>query len=514
MLKWKDLIKLPSFAGTEKQCQNPEQMYERMLNVWYPMDLSDESCLYFVPLSIVPKVACKGTVGIVIIDDGVKGDIDFNRFENCLICNTKEAHSLYESVMESFRKQDYYRQAANELINLIVENKNIDEITMFLSHSLNRPVAVLDTSFRFLSKSSAEEIEALVPEEDRDPNGITINRMRMLQKGGMLDKAMSSNSCEIYIVGDLSVYQIPLFIGETKVAFLTLPGSVKAGTNFLPTELIYELPGIANAFSIQIAKSDIFLFNKSTYFPCLISTILEKRETDLESIRNRLKVFNYDLRSNLYLLCVALESDCGCDDNVTTLAKSLQRIFTNSIYLIQDSEIIFLISRSPNDLVSNFEFDIWNSYLRGNGLHAGFTGPFTNLDEVADKQLRETHLALDAGKKIMPMQGLYRFDELQTDAMLSGLSVSDNLSMFRYEPLMRLIKHDSETKNELTLTLREYIKNSKQPQEVCKTLYIHKNTLYKRLDKIKEIMGCDLSDAEIIMRIQLTFHILENQGIL
>jgi len=512
MLKWNDLDKLLDTTSIKQKCQKPEQIYEKMLSIWYPKELSDESCLYILPASIVNEVSCKGAVGVVIFSDKTGFEVDINRFANCLICDTENAISVYESIVESFSKQEYYGQLSHQIINMVVEDYNLDEITKYLSQSLNRPVAVLDTSFRFLSRSSVEEIDALVIEEDRDPKGVTLKRMKMLQKEGLLDKAMSQKSVEQTIVGDFSVYQIPLFLGRTKVAFLMFPGSVMAGNNVLPFEFIYELPGIADAFSLQLMKSEMFLFNKSKYFPCIISTILENKETDIESVRDRLKIFNYDLRSNLYLLSVARDSNYDCIDSVTTLANSLRRIFTNSIYLIRDQEIIFLISRSSNDLVSSFELDIWNSYLRGNGLHAGFTGPFIKLDSVADKQLRETQLALDAGRKITPEQGLFIFDELQTDAMLAGLSSSDDLSMFRFEPLMRLIDHDTETNNELTRTLREYIKNSKQPQEVCKLLFIHKNTLYKRLEKIKDIMGCDLGDAEIIMRIQLTFHILENQG--
>lgn len=83
--------------------------------------------------------------------------------------------------------------------------------------------------------------------------------------------------------------------------------------------------------------------------------------------------------------------------------------------------------------------------------------------------------------------------------------------MYLYPPLMELIDYDRANGSSLVDTLYEYLKDSKNPKAVYEKLYIHKNTLYYRLDKIKQIMGVNYEAADVQMKINLTFAILEYQ---
>ncbi len=93
------------------------------------------------------------------------------------------------------------------------------------------------------------------------------------------------------------------------------------------------------------------------------------------------------------------------------------------------------------------------------------------------------------------------------------LSIEDPELRFRclYPPMMRLLAEDEQNPGDLMRTLRCYVEDPSHPAEVAKRLFIHKNTLYFRLDKIRQIMGCDLHDGETIAKIVLTFHLLRMQ---
>ena len=397
-----------------------------------------------------------------------------------------------------------------------------DEIVKIYAKETQNPRFAYDCYRRFIQMYSnvvhridsalfETEIDALVPEADRNQAGVTLARLQQLQKDGIFEQAAATAEPSRYVVGTFTTFMIPLFVNGVKVASLGFPGILGSETDLMPIEYVYDFPLLARLFSIELAKADLFLLNKATYFPYIFSLLLDKDFVDMDYIRERLRVFKYDLKPNIYLFCVSTETSNSATDP-STVADTLRRIFTNSIYLVRGQEILLLVSRSDDSLISDFELEMWNSYLRGNHLYAGYTGPFTTFDHFREQHLKEARLALETGQKRKPTQHLYRFTDFQTDALLTSISDDKDLSLFCYPPLMRLMEYDKNRGTSLVATLREYVRNPRQPQEVCRTLFIHKNTLYQRVDKIRELMNCDLGDAEVIMQIQLTFHILENQG--
>ena len=77
---------------------------------------------------------------------------------------------------------------------------------------------------------------------------------------------------------------------------------------------------------------------------------------------------------------------------------------------------------------------------------------------------------------------------------------------------MHVIDLDRKNNTHLAYTLYEYLQDPAHPQAVADKLFIHKNTLYWRLEKIRGIMGRDFKDAETIANIQMTFHVLRIQN--
>ena len=72
-------------------------------------------------------------------------------------------------------------------------------------------------------------------------------------------------------------------------------------------------------------------------------------------------------------------------------------------------------------------------------------------------------------------------------------------------PLLTLPNHD-ETKS-LLKTLRAYFYYNRQPTSVAKALYIHRNTVTYRLQKIAELLEVDLQDPDVCDRLNLALHL-------
>ena len=86
--------------------------------------------------------------------------------------------------------------------------------------------------------------------------------------------------------------------------------------------------------------------------------------------------------------------------------------------------------------------------------------------------------------------------------LLLPLSETGELRAFADQVLGRLLRVESD-KGHLLETLRVYFKNRGNVMKTARALYIHRNTLLYRLERIRELGAFDLDDAETRLKLQL-----------
>ena len=188
----------------------------------------------------------------------------------------------------------------------------------------------------------------------------------------------------------------------------------------------------------------------------------------------------------------------------------LRQVFHNSIYVRREHKLFFLISRNENEMIDQRELDTWNASLKADSLRGGLTGPFTDFSNMS-RHCSELDLAIAVGQSNKENKGesIVWFQQHLLDAMLVCLHERGILESFCYPPVLKLADYDRWHRQHLVETLRAYIRSPKDIPVVCESLGVHKNTLYKRLEKIKDVMGCDISAADNVLQIQLTLKILD-----
>ncbi len=87
---------------------------------------------------------------------------------------------------------------------------------------------------------------------------------------------------------------------------------------------------------------------------------------------------------------------------------------------------------------------------------------------------------------------------------------------FAQEKLGGLLEETTYSR-ELLWTLQVYLESNGQAREAAKRLYVHRNTLAYRLERLQALLGCDLKDLDAVidLRLALEFYhniLLENGG--
>ena len=72
-----------------------------------------------------------------------------------------------------------------------------------------------------------------------------------------------------------------------------------------------------------------------------------------------------------------------------------------------------------------------------------------------------------------------------------------------------LEEHDKTHENELSKTLETLIEKRGNITQAAEALFIHRTTLFRRMNQIKELTGLDLDDSDLMLELQLSYRILD-----
>ncbi len=131
-------------------------------------------------------------------------------------------------------------------------------------------------------------------------------------------------------------------------------------------------------------------------------------------------------------------------------------------------------------------------------------GTPVNLLENWRDSFRQAGQALSMARRLSETKPLY-FPDLSVYRLLLQIEHDAELKSFQAEILGPLLAYENGA--ELIRTLEAYFERNGNVKKTANVLYIHRNTLIYRLERIQEITGLDLNNPETRLALQLTLHI-------
>lgn len=99
------------------------------------------------------------------------------------------------------------------------------------------------------------------------------------------------------------------------------------------------------------------------------------------------------------------------------------------------------------------------------------------------------------------------FEDYSVYHLLDANINSAELEDFFYKCLGKIYEHDKLNGTSYISTLENYFYNNQNVSETSKAMFLHRNTLIYRIEKIKEILNTDLKSSEELLRIQIALKI-------
>lgn len=254
------------------------------------------------------------------------------------------------------------------------------------------------------------------------------------------------------------------------------------------SEDVYMLGKIA-AFQVQsllVAYKE--RFDKDNFIKNLLLDNLL-----LVDIYNRAKKLHIDTEAKrvIFIIETSHEKDSVALDNVRNLLGGKSRDFVTAV---DEKNIIVVKELADKDGSRELEkmakemMEILRAESEDDKIHIAYGTVVNDIKEVS-KSYKEAKLALDVGKIFFDEKDIVAYSTLGIGRLIYQLPI----------PLCKMFikeifegKSPNEFDEETLTTINKFFENSLNVSETSRQLYIHRNTLVYRLDKLQKSTGLDL----------------------
>ena len=212
----------------------------------------------------------------------------------------------------------------------------------------------------------------------------------------------------------------------------------------------------------------------------------------LVDIYNRAKKLHIDteVRRVIFIIETKHEKDTNALDNVRNLLGNRTRDFVTAV---DEKNIIVVKELEPNDGHTELEKIAENMYtlLKEDGEEDVLIAYGTVVNDIKEvsKSYKEANLALDVGKIFFIERSVIAYSALGIGRLIYQLPI----------PLCKMFireifegKSPDDFDEETLTTINKFFENNLNVSETSRQLYIHRNTLVYRLDKLQKSTGLDL----------------------
>jgi sugar diacid utilization regulator len=225
----------------------------------------------------------------------------------------------------------------------------------------------------------------------------------------------------------------------------------------------------------------------------------------------------YDIEGTFQVFCISVKKTMEDELHYNQAIIKLENLFglwkgndkINTSYgLIRMEDFLVLILNNRKDKqykeLPKLILQSFSYFANEKFFYLGI-GPIINHIEnltISYKRARTAmKMSIGTGKEII------YFEEMGFYKILFSIDDTDVLNSYANEILGSLEAYDKAHGSSYVNTLRSYIKNDRSLIRVAEETFTHRNTVNYRIQNIKRILGCELTDTDELFPYQVAFYI-------
>ena len=362
--------------------------------------------------------------------------------------------------------------------NIVINSKDLKDITQGYYYLTNNPIAIINSEYQLISFYSPFLVKDETWNQTITDGYVHINTYKKIENS-------LKNKDRMIITNLSSKRRLAIAIKEedkTLAIIMILEDETKLED--IPNDYIYTFSELIKKI---IKKNKFYLTNetKDSFFNSLINGFFKEKSLFLYRL-NELKIAD-----NKHKIMLIIDFSSNYNDNIIQSIVNFLKSYFNERLIAKtyiDKYFIALLNIDYKDI----DTSKINSFFFSNRLYGILSANIDDLFAIPSIYLNTLKI-LKLLKKTLDHYELFEANKYFAIFPLLSLSNSE-LLYFIDQKILKIFHYDNKFNTSYIDTIYIYLMTNRSLIDTSKKLYVHKNTITYRLDKIKNQFSIDFDD--------------------
>lgn len=414
-----------------------------------------------------------------------------------IILPTDEMDEVMNAILNAF---EYYQDWNVRMLEAISANSRPSDILAIAQEIIREPMYLLDSNQYAIAMS------------DGYPRGSVNEFWDQMLENGSADVTFLNKLNQVYpqhmSIRGLYCFQLPFLPNRSYNYNMFLE------KNWIGLSSILELHGQLPQHTIDLFH--IFCRNMELWF---ISHSQEQRSLMIDSQFREVLMSEGAVSENFVRQCRIHFQHLSREQYIMVLmappehalltghmSKELNLTFPEILAIIYQNHICVLLN--PKEGEKDRLIQEMLPLLRRNGFYGGLSSAFEHPEQIH----RCYEEAVYAAQQMEAEPGQIRsFQDYALHWILQQMKDSPGINPV-HPAVIRLLEYDKKHRTEFARTLHVYLKKERSQSRTAAALNLHRNSLTYRLQRLKELLDCDLEVDDVRLHVLLSFEIMQNES--
>lgn len=389
------------------------------------------------------------------------------------------------------------------LFEAYVNGESLQSLIQLTADLLQNPVIVINVSYQIVGHSNILDIEDAFW-LDHIKNGfcpyefiVKVNTLPCVKEG-----KRKENTYEVWCEESQNKKLVSkLKYKDTQIGNVIMMGCKRE----ILSEDYEVLERVASLYSIKLNEHQRTSRQRpqSVYYENLLIDLIERKHLSGEEILSYMELGKLEFPPQMYVLSMN-PAGCGSYD------CSLEDIRENCSYLFYRFPALYyrehFITICSADRLKE-QLNKIRGFLCSNHIYVGISRQFQNISEFY-QYYQQSLKAISLGRYACPEEYIFYYSRVQYFEFLELAEHPLDRTALCHPYLLTLKEYDTAHGNNLFDTLYRYILNDGNIQKTAADLFIHRNTVRYRMDKIQELVPIDFSNIAEISNVFISYRIM------
>lgn len=457
----------------------------------------DPKALYIVPPDCIDKDLLEQYPGLVFVGDDCP-------LVNVALIWIKEDISYHEALAKTLDIIESYTAWTDKISNLLLNHTPSGEVVSLLEEVTTNPFIYLDNSLhvRYMSQSDYLSKYSRKWKSLTTTGSFETETIATLISSGELDKI--NNTSRAWACTNSKSFVMPLGLKTITCNNHVYGYLMTIGCSQNPALYDIEpLEVMGNLISRYIGHSRATVMTSAHFIDQIIKECLVKPHISALEIQNLASLLDWDV-DDTYRVAVFASADKRDRPIQKAHANLLETNFPGRA--ISFESLAVHIGKVTGD-TSNHAFETQaRSFCKSFKWKMGLSNTFKGLAGLGNAYL-QGKMALREGQQRESNELIFRYGDFRVDLICSELLKQVDVPYLIAYDVSNIAAYDEENGTNLLDTLEAYLRNERSMTRTSNNLFLHRNSVAYRIEKVKALLRCDMDNPEARIGLQLSMKI-------